>query len=249
MKTRITPERYKEVSRNDNNSYLPTNKRGNGVQGLQPNPRQYLLDISSRISDLQNDNLTETNVSRSNLRDSSTTFYRDSTTIPYNAFNEKNSESNKTNIKQKHSYRNPKEYKRGYCCEYFKTRSGCCFTWMAIFIVLLGSLGFLGYYYRPIFPKFVIGSPYIPLNSKGLVLSRNESFSTLLKEANETNPFIMGITYAVNISIVSEMKMNLDISVIRLAVIIKLIISGIFQIAEDEYENKQFSWQWKCDRC
>jgi hypothetical protein len=217
MKPPATPETYKEDSRNDINQ-VRTIKRGYII----PDLNRGRLITEMRVSDLHNNNLIETTNSTPNLSDeisthinsSSLTLCRDNvTTTPYPAVNENKSKLNISAIKY------PKQYNRRYCCGYFKTRSGCCFAWLAFIIVSLVSLGFLGYYYRPIFPQFIIGSPYIPLDSKPLItLGENESFSTLIKAANKTNPFIMGYTYAVNVSIFSQMKMNIDISVISLTV-------------------------------
>lgn len=147
----------------------------------------------------------------------------------------KNSEQLTLNIKSNHSRNNSEDQftiekyeSKRICCGYFKTRFGCCITWSTIIILFLGALGIMGWYYYPKIPAFVISKPYIPGNSSGLTISPIGNFATLIQNANETNPFIMSMQYAVNVTLISEMRMDVDISVISLMVITILFVRDIF---------------------
>jgi hypothetical protein len=108
---------------------------------------------------------------------------------------------------------------RPYCCGYFRTRLGCCAVWSGCILLVLGLLGLVGYYYYPTIPTFVISKPFAAPNSTGLLISPSTgSALQAMLGANVTNPFSMTIKYAVNITVVSQMRWDVYVSVLSLKV-------------------------------
>lgn len=114
------------------------------------------------------------------------------------------------------------------CCGYFPTRCACCGVWISSILVFLGLIAFLVYYYYPQMPTFVIGAPYSPPNSKFIISVPNGDILRAVGNASVANPFSMVIQYAVNITIVSKMRLDIPVSIIDLKVP-NYFMQGFFQ--------------------
>lgn len=105
-----------------------------------------------------------------------------------------------------------------YCCGIFQTRKTCRLTCIPFILILLATLGFLGWFLYPRFPTLSIGKPYIPTTGPGLVIKPDRPILQALADASPATPFNISIAFEVPVTVISQNNFDISASALRISV-------------------------------